>query len=227
MALFHKMLNDTGRELYLYYPGAENRTPFKRSSMTFLIDPYGEADIHDLLYKYGLAGFADRNDIILSFPVPNASGWNYAMDAGRDDDVAAFRRFQEAMIKPDNLPLETDASGIPTLKSMLSTWHPMNDVKYLVGVGTGASMAFTLAARYPDNIAAVLTIGGKLDAAMLGKAVYSPIPISIVNGGARALDYFIKANDAVNCDENANRSVYRNKKNPLQCVVFDRTTAST
>lgn len=223
MSLFHKVLGDTGRELYLYYPGEQNRTPFKRCSITFLLDKCCVTDVKELLDGCGLAGFADKNGIILSFPVPGRCGWNYKMEAGKEDDVWAFQRFQDAMAKPDSLPLETDAIGIPTFEAMMSTWHPMNDTKYLVGTGTGASMAYTLAACCPDNIAAVLAVGGELDTAALEKAVYSPMPISIVRGRQVDLNYFIKTNYAEKTDENACRTVYKNRTNPLQCVVLDHT----
>ena len=223
MSLFHKVLGDTGRELYLYYPGEQNRTPFRRCSITFLLDRCGEADVRALLDGCGLAGFADKNGIILSFPVPGRYGWNYKLETGKDDDLCAFQQFQEAMAKPDSLALETNAIGIPTLEAMLSTWHPMNDTKYLIGTGSGASMAYTLAACRPDNIAAVLAIGGELTAAALEKAVYSPVPISIVRGGLAAAGYFIKANNAEKTGDNAARTVYKNRINPLQCVVLDHT----
>ncbi len=221
MSLFRKTLQDTGRELYLYYPGEENRTPFKRCSITFLLDQCGEDDVIELMEQCNLAEFAHKNGVILSFPVPSGCGWNYKMDAGREDDVLAFRRFQDEMTKPDDLPLETNAIGIPTLKAMMSTWHPMNDTKYLIGIGTGASMAYTLAACYPDNIAAILAVGGELDAAALDKAVYSPIPVSIAAGKKGASDYFIKANCAEIVEGNLKRMVYKNRVNPLQCVVLD------
>lgn len=223
MALFHKVLRDIGRELFLYYPGDKNRTPFKICSITFLLDKCSEDNIKELLDKRGLAAFADENGIILSFPVPDGHVWNYKLNPGEADDVAAFSRFQDAMSKPDDLPLETEPTGIPTLKAMLGTWHPMNDTKYLIGVGTGASMAYTLASCYPDNIAAVLAVGGDLDEGVLEKAVYSPVPVCITAGGKKASDYFIKANSAEEKDANEHRTVYWNSVNPLQCVVLDRT----
>ncbi len=221
MSLFHKILQDTGRELYIYYPGEENRTPFKMCSITFLLDQCGRNDVTELMKRCRLAEFAHQNQVVLSFPVPCEGGWNYKMDPDMQDDVTAFRRFQDEMTKPDDLPLEMDAKGIPTLKAMMSTWHLMNDTKYVIGIGTGASMAYTLAACYPDNIAAILAVGGELDAAALDKAVYSPIPVSIAAGGKRAADYFIKANCAVLIEGNLKRTVYKNRVNPLQCVVHD------
>lgn len=220
MSLFHKRAGHTGRGMFLYYPGFSARTPFKRSAITFLLDACSGADVSALLYERGLADFADRNDVILSFPEPTSRLWNFSLSASMEDDVAAFAQFQAAMTTPDESPLETDATGIPTANAMLRSWHPMNDVKYVVGAGSGASMAFTLGAAFPDNIASILTIGGELCPEALGKAVSSPVPVSMVDGGARAAEYFLRANEAELADANERRRVYRNAANPSQCVVL-------
>jgi poly(3-hydroxybutyrate) depolymerase len=220
MSLYRKRVGSAGRGMFLYYPGASARTPFKRSAITFLLDACSGADVSALLFERGLAEFADRNDVILSFPEPTSRLWNFALSGGMDDDVAAFALFQAAMNTPDESPLETDATGIPTVNAMLRSWHPMNDVKYVVGVGSGASMAFTIGAAFPDNVAAMLTIGGELCAEALCKAVSSPVPVSIVDGGARATEYFLRANGAELADANGRRRVYRNAANPSQCVVL-------
>jgi len=222
MALYHKILRDIDREMYIYYPGEENRTLFKTCSITFLLEKCTEEDVNELLQQCDLAEFADKNRVILVFPVPCKGGWNYKMEPDMEDDVSAFRRFQNEMIKPDDSPVETNEQGIPTLKAMLTTWHPMNDTKYVVGVGTGASLAYTLAACFPENIAAVLAVGGELVFTVLEKAVYSPVPISIAAGEKNTVDYFVKANRAFLTDDNDNRTVYRNGVNPSQCVVVDK-----
>lgn len=218
--LFHRTVGPAGRGMFLYYPGESPRTPYKRSAVTFLLDACSETVVKDLLWNEGLAKFAERNEAILSFPEPRPGGWNFAMDGGREDDVAAFALFQAAVASPDDAPLETDATGIPTVRAMLRSWHAMNDVRYLVGAGSGASMALTLAACFPDNIAGILTIGGELCAEALEKAAYSPVPASLVSAGGRAAEYFIRANGADMTEEDGRRSVFKSPVNPAQCVVL-------
>jgi Poly(3-hydroxybutyrate) depolymerase len=220
MSLFYKTVGTDGRGMFVYYPGECSRTPFKRSAITLLLDTCSESDVNNVLYGKGFAEFANRNDVILSFPVPPSLGWNFSMEDGVEDDVSDFALFQTAIMSRDETPLETDAKGIPTVRAMLRSWHPMNDARYVVGVGSGASMAFTLGARFPDNIAGILTIGGELCVEAFEKAVYSPVPVSMISGGKRAADYFIRANEAKKTEENRRRAVYKNPVNPLQCAVL-------
>ena len=109
---------------------------------------------------------------------------------------------------------------------MLQTYHPMNDAKYLAGVGTGASMALALAACRPPFVAAVLAVGGQLSAAALAQATYAPLPVYLVNGDAATRDYFIKANDAQTTatGQNAGQLTYACVYNPLQQVIIGPRT---
>ena len=93
-----------------------------------------------------MAKLAERDQIILSFPNPVNRQWKADIDG---DDVRAFNIFQDAMAKSDNRPMETRPDGFPTYEYMMSTWHPMNDTKYVIGIGSGGDMACTLASCYP------------------------------------------------------------------------------
>lgn len=73
MKLCYKPVGGAG--VYLFYPGEKNRTPWKRSCITFLLDQVSEERIN-LLLKEGLEDFSLAHQVILSFPVPKENGWN-------------------------------------------------------------------------------------------------------------------------------------------------------
>lgn len=223
MNVIYKEIASLNRSMYLYYPPGANRTPFKRCSITILRDEDDEASVKRLLEE-GLQELADREEIILSFPNPVDGRWNYDF-AGKTDDVNAFIAFQDGMDRPDEKPIERLPNGVPTYESMISTWHPMNDTRYLIGMGTGADMACTLAACAPDNIAAVLSIGGRLCDAAIKNAVYAVMPISLVGSNQETSEYFVQANNAELTEQNEARTIYKNVANPLQCVVDERQNA--
>ena len=222
MSLIHKVMRKSGRELFLFYPGDKKRTAFKRCSITVLMDNCDEKTANEALTKLGLDKLSKEYEIIISFIAPTKDGFNYKMEEVKADDVAAFAELQSAMNRPTDDPLPVGANGIPSFAAMMDAWHPMNDTKYLIGIGEGASMALTLAACYPDNIAAVLTVGGKLCDEALAKAVYSAVPVAMIDADKKAADYFKKANSVDTIDENERRIVYSNSANPLESVTISK-----
>lgn len=220
MNLIYKTVGELNRGMYLYYPPGPTRNAFKRCSITVLREDDDEASVLRLLFETGLAKLAERDNVILSFPNPVKRHWNTDL-TGETDDIHAFNKFQEAMIRPDDKPMEVRSDGFPTYDYMMRTWHPMNDAKYLIGIGSGADLACALTACYPENIAAALFVNANLSNTTLRKAVYAPIPVSLVDCSEEVRDYFIKANEAEMADKNDCRVVYKNKVNPMQCVVED------
>ena len=97
------------------------------------MDTDDEVSVLRLLAETGLAELAEREQIILSFPNPIGKHWKAGVSK-EADDVRAFPVFQEAMSRPDDKPMERNANGIPTYEAMISTWHPMNDTKYLIAI---------------------------------------------------------------------------------------------
>ncbi|MCI9143937.1 MAG: esterase, partial [Lachnospiraceae bacterium] len=140
MGLVYKELKDIGRSMYLYFPDQEKRTAFKRSLITVFRDGDDEASVQELLERQGMKKLAEEKEVILSFPNPVNGTWNAGMEDGKADDVAAFQRFQDACGRESEEPLPCHPNGIPTHEAMMSVWHPMNDTKYLIGLGSGASM---------------------------------------------------------------------------------------
>lgn len=218
MKLVYKTIEENNRGMYLYYPQGPIHNAFKRCSITILQEADDEASVLKLLNETGLSELADQQQLILAFPNPVNKHWNADLNSVIDD-VSAFHAFQTAMLNPSDKPLEFLPNGVPTHDTMLNTWHVMNDARYLIGIGSGADLACTLAACCPDNIAAALCINGKLSEEAQKHAVHAPIPVSLVNCSKTTLDYFVAANAAELFDDNENRKIYKNRKNPLQCVV--------
>ncbi|HRX08031.1 MAG TPA: PHB depolymerase family esterase [Candidatus Limiplasma sp.] len=224
MSLFYKTLTKLQRSLYLYFPGEENRTPFKRCSLTVLMDDVTQESVEAALRDLHLQELADQQELILSFPVPVQGGWNASLDPAGPDDVMVFRAMQDALAKVDDAPLPVNAIGIPTLEAMLSTWHPMNDTKYVLGIGSGADMALTLAATSPDNLAAVVAVQGTLYPLALEQAAYAPMPVWLCGCDQGAAAYFCRANLAALVSDSPERAVFENTANPLQQVRLCKQT---
>ncbi len=218
MALIYKELSDIGRSMYLYFPNQERRTAFKRCCVTVLRDGVDEASVHAVMEAGNLARMAEEYGIIFSFPNPKGQGWNYDF-SGETDDIGAFSAFQDACNKEDDRPMACNAMGIPTYEAMMSVWHPMYDSRYVIGLGNGAHMACTLAACRPENIAAVVALGGRLCEAARQRAVGAPMPVCLTDSDRATSNYFRVANETGSVKRQGAWLVSRNRANQGQCVM--------
>lgn len=217
-----------GRSMFLYFPEGPARTAFKRSVMTVFRDSDSEASVRALLEEGGLARLAEDEQIILAFPNPVDGAWNWQRDPYRADDMAFIRHIQgELNTETENRP----AGAAPVTQGQLQnimaamfarmaqTWHPMNDVKYLAGIGSGASMACTVAALEPTLAAAVFAEGAQLAPATVKDAAWAPVPAYLLRCPEQTVAYFLKANGAVQEGEREGLSYYRNRVNPNQQML--------
>lgn len=209
MSLILKRLLSNGRTLYLYFPKGKPRTPFRRCSLTILRDAADEASVDRLLWEQGLAQFADEKQLILVFPNPLQAHWDFARDAD------AVLEMQDSMTTEQALEPAEKSRAIPPLEKMLSSWHPMNDTRYLAGFGSGASLALTLAACRPQTVAAVLALGGALPRPAPEPFTGAPVPAWLCGADEDTLSYFLRANAAAPVGEGAWACPY----NPVQRVV--------
>ena len=143
MALFHKTFEKDGTETFLFYPAEQNRVAFKRRSVTVLMDGVCEETVRALMADWDMEALAMEKQLILCFPVAPAGGW---AGAPYEDCKRVFDTCQAGMNKKDDKPLPRNSFGIPTTEAMLATWHPMNDTKYVVGVGEGVGSPLRLIA---------------------------------------------------------------------------------
>ena len=208
MALYHKRFEKDGTETWLFFPGNKNRTPFKRRSVTVLMDDVTEAGVRTLISAWDLDTLSVENGLILCFPVPPAGGWS---GASFDACKQVFDQCQRGMDKPDDRPLPRNSFGIPTTEAMMATWHPMNDTKYVIGVGSGASFALALAMTSPANIAAVLAEGGQ---APSGDFAESSVPVCLVDAPREAVEYFRRVNGDEYQWEMAGFTIWSSKTKP-------------
>ena len=214
MALFHKTFEKDGTETFLFYPGEQNRVAFKRRSVTVLMDGACEETVRALMADWDMEPLAMEKQLILCFPVAPQGGWANAPVA---ECRRVFETCQRGMNKADDKPLPTNSFGIPTTEAMLATWHPMNDTKYVIGIGDGASFALTLAMCFPANVAAVLAEGG---APRLEERAESPVPVCLVNAQKGVEDYFLRVNGTDHAEEKAGFAVYSAARNPLERTLL-------
>lgn len=221
MGLVYKELKDIGRSMYLYFPEQERRTAFRRSLITVLRDGEDEASVRRLLEEQGLRRLAEEKEAILSFPNPRGGKWNYSFEEG-ENDVAAFQRFQEASNRETEEPMECRTNGIPTHEAMMSVWHPMHDVRYLIGTGSGASMACTLAACVARGIAGILAVGGGLCEKARRRSVGVPVAAYLVNCDSGTRNYFRVVNETAEPITEGDIQLYANKRNAGRCVLVEQ-----
>ena len=217
MQLILKTLEKYNRSMYVYYPEGEPRSELKRCSITVLREDADEASVRWLLNESGFAELAEKNQIILAFPNPVEFGWNYALDERRPSDLDLLPEMQESLSVCRELEPAVRTAGLASVEAMLNSWHPMNDTKYLIGIGSGASMALTMAACRPQFIAAVASLGGTLCEQALKQAVQAPIPLYMANDtiDQASLTYFSRVNDVRICDGNESFCSY----NQFQKVI--------
>lgn len=209
MGLIYKTLESCSRSMYLYFPPIQKHSPYKRCSVTVLMDQVDAVTVERVLEEGGLKKMAEERQLILAFPDPGPEGWDY------EKDMAVIGQLQGAMTMEREFEPTQTYFGIPTLEAMLEAWHLMNDTRYLIGVGEkGAAMALTMAACSPANVAAVMALGGSLPEESRRKAAFSPVPVWLCGADHDTVSYFIEANAACKISENS----WANATQPLQCV---------
>jgi len=211
MELHLKKMTATGTELFLMFPSEKIRTPFKRRSVTVLMDNCTRERVLAAIADLELDRLSAEKELVLCFPVLGTEKWS---DLSFRQIRELFTECQNNMTKADDLPLARNSFGIPTLEAMTSTYHPMNDTKYVIGLGSGASAAVTLAACAPANIAAILAEGGEL--LQTNGLTNSPVPACVLSPRANVAAYFRHANGDDLHEEMDGFETFAASRNPLQ-----------
>ena len=84
----------------------------------------------------------------------------------------------------------------------------------------GATLALAMAATTPSQMAGFVAINGDLPVTALERALLSPVPAFLLSCTDRAIQYLKAANRATMVKESPEETLYFNKNNPLQQVVF-------
>ena len=83
--LYYKTFHQGGA-MYIFYPGAQRRTPYKRSGLFLLMDEVNERTVAAMLDQCGLAQLCLDEEIVLGIPVPPSGGW----DRAATEDMRVF-----------------------------------------------------------------------------------------------------------------------------------------
>lgn len=210
MRLYQKTLQETKTILYLMYPDGDCRTPFKRRCISFITDLKTEREVREQIEKLELDALCDEHELILCFPVIDQA-WDRLLP---DEILKIHSDMERSLGRPDNMRMQTNEVGIPTVESMMNFWHPMNDTRYFVGLGSGASAVATLAARAPAHVTAILIQKGDLLATT--DLTNSPVPACLLDPDPRTKTYFLHANGNDKVTESDGFTVYESKCNPWQ-----------
>ncbi len=209
-----------GRSMYMYFPKGVARALLRRSALVVLRDDESLASVQKLLGSGGLAALSEERQVILAFPNPLGSAWNWTLDPAEPDDLAFLVHIQAELDSPvENEPfsMARAASSNPLADKFFYTlWHPMADVRYLAGFGTGASMACAFAAIHPQFVTALYAEVGELSPAALAKATNAPVPACLADCPDETTAYFVHANGATQADAEG----HVNPVNPAQRVTL-------
>ncbi len=87
------------RSMYVYVPRSGCPHAKQTAVLMVLRDGGDEASASALLHSLGLDALAEENHFIVVFPNPLQGGWNYGLDAGREDDADFIVRCFAALPK--------------------------------------------------------------------------------------------------------------------------------
>ncbi len=186
------------RDMYVAYPDGERLSCYENTLVTVLRDSADADHLEQLLQDEAFCSLADRQRMILLFPNPVGDSW----DA---DPFGADAAAVNELIRLFNYQPDFRDHGI---------YHNMHNARYIVGVGTGASLAQTLAACYPVNVAGIAAVGGSLHPQVAARAAHAPVSAVLWNAEPAAADFF-KSINAVDCLEG---DCWKNAVNGAQFV---------
>ena len=215
MKLLKKTMPENGCSMYLLYPEGSPRTPFKRRSIALLMDDTCEENVRAVLEKLELDVLSREKELILYVPILPGKAWDEMSFA---DCAALYRACEAQCNKPAPGPMETNEVGIPTLRAMMNAWHPMNDAKYVIGLGSGADVAVTLAACTPVNIAAIMADGGKLMTTV--GLTDAPVPACLYHADPMTALYFRHSNGENLHERKGCYDTWASGNNPWQRTFF-------
>lgn len=217
MALIWKEIRKINRSAYVFFPDIPNRTPFKVASVTVL-RPEGSRESVERLLETGLEHLAQEKKLILCFPNPTEFGWRWGGEKGTEEDVEMICAFQDGLDRENDAPFELNEKQIPTFEFMMSTWHPMNDTKYFMGIGEGASMAAAFAAARPQYVPAMYLKGAQMTEEVIRTAAGAPVPVWLDGCDRSTENYFLQANQVSGAGKSG---ILENSVNPSQRVILE------
>ena len=196
--------NQIGRSMYVVYPDGDRLSCYENTLVTILRDSDDNASIQKLLENETFTALANRQRMILLFPNPE-DRWDAAPGSKDLNDVLE-------MIRLFNLQVGFVDCGI---------YHNMHNARYLVGMGTGASLVQTIASCNCDNVAGILTVGGNLHDDAVTATRNAAVSAVLWNGSEASTDFFKKLNQTDVVEGN----ISKNGINGAQFVLERHTDA--
>lgn len=198
MRLELKEYPEINRSMYVLYPAGERLCCYDNTLVTILRESSSPEPLEALLQDETFCQMADYRRLVLLFPNPLDGRWD-ADPMGRDlADVNEMLRLFHYM--PDFRD-----NGI---------YHNMHNARYLAGIGTGASLAQSIAACTPVNVAGILSVGGSLHPAVPCHTKDASVSAVLWNADETSADFFRLLNRVNACEGD----LHYNKTNPAQFV---------
>ena len=133
--------------MYVVYPDGPKICCYENTLITVLREDNSQESVEKILSDPQLKQLIDQQRILLLFPNSENGVWDCRLDLKKQDQA---HRIMDMILKFNSRCEENN----------FQPYHNMHNARYYVGIGTGASMAQTIAAIYPVNVAGILTIGG-------------------------------------------------------------------
>lgn len=205
------------RDMYIYFPEIPMRSPFRRYSLVIVRPDASRESAEELMEAWGLKELADREALVISFPNPGCGGWRLS---DLEHELHLLRSMENEMCTSGSARITYTPKGIPDFLSMSQRWHLMNDTRYYIGIGDGASVVYGLSLLYPEAVAGMVCIGGQVCGDLLHKAVTAPMPAWLYQAPEELLHFLVtKDNEAEFICEDQEKCIYENKLNHLMRVT--------
>jgi poly(3-hydroxybutyrate) depolymerase len=195
---------ELGRSMYVLYPTGDRLCCYENTLITLLREDESDALPNALLIDADFCTLADKQRFVILLPNPVNGKWNWDLNADLPNDLADVPEILRLFNYQPNL-------------NDLGIYHNMHNARYFMGVGTGASMAQTLAACNPVNVGGIFTIGGSLSAK--AKAISTGAAVSAIlwNADQDSKDFF----SALNGVDTQGDGVRHNSVNDAQFVRIE------
>lgn len=179
MRLEWKQYPEISRSMYAVYPDGDRLSCYENTLVTVLRENDDPDELKALLRDEEFCALANRQRLILLFPEQRDGRWN-ADPAGGDMTAVT------ELIRLFNYQPDFRDCGI---------YHNMHNARYLVGLQSGADLVQTIAACCPQNVAGIVTVGGRLCAAAAAQTKGAPVSAVLWEADGESVRFFRALNE--------------------------------
>lgn len=167
------------RTMYVYAPASGCFDPKQTQVLMVLRDDADEESAASVMAAYGLAELAEEKHLILLFPNPTETGWNYAEKEELENDMDFLKRCFVA--------LASGKAGVAGFNGMIF---------YLAASESASAMAFTLASRSPVDAAGIMISDFPADYRIPEGALYAP-QVAYLNGENNLAEAYLRKSNGI------------------------------